>query len=319
MRRGRARWLLILPVAGLGALAIGLGLAHWQIRSIRPELPTGAGLTALRAVAGPVRVSWINTARQEMPRAAVLEPGDDPEPGLPYEMSHPSFVLEWADGRLLLVDVGMTEEGARSFGRPIEWASGGQPIRPLGSVARQLGEASSRVAGAIFTHLHKDHVEGIGELCAGERRIFVPMTESQAAQPNYTTRPGHRLLEQAGCVATERLTGSGAFAVPGFDGVWILAAAGHTPGSQVVLAQVGERRFLFAGDLVNHAAGIDHDVAKPWLYSLLVVPEDTVRLSELRQWLRELRNGHDIVVVPAHDLHEIEASGIPYWGRAEAG
>jgi glyoxylase-like metal-dependent hydrolase (beta-lactamase superfamily II) len=265
-----------------------------------------------------VRLAWINTASQPMPRSAVLDPGRDPKPTEPYVMSHPSFVLEWADGRLLLVDVGMNRQQAAAFGRPIELMTGGQPIQPLASVAERLGEARARVRGALFTHLHTDHTSGIGDLCQGlDHRVTVFMTEAQAERPNYTSRPGLALLRDAGCVQMERLTGGPLFAPAGFPGVLVIAAGGHTPDSQIILAHVqgpeGLRSYAFVGDIVNNIAGIDEDVPKPFLYRTFLVPEDGARQSELRHFLKRLRDDSRVTLLVSHDQRQIEASGIPAW------
>jgi len=273
-----------------------------------------------------VRLSVANTARQEMPRSAVLEPALDPKPGEPYVMSHPSFVLEWPDGKILLVDVGMDREGALRFGRPIELLSGGSAIEPLATAAEQLGPAAERVEGIVFTHLHQDHVGGVSALCRGRTRpLRVFMTEAQDQRPNYTTRPGRELLAgvkrgaqgdgDAACVEVAPIATGGLRPVPGFPGVFVVAAGGHTPGSQVVVANVdagaGARQFVFTGDIVNSIAGIDFDVPKPRLYRLLVVPEADERQGELRRFLRDLRDAGGAALLVSHDARQIEASGVP--------
>jgi glyoxylase-like metal-dependent hydrolase (beta-lactamase superfamily II) len=231
-------------------------------------------------------------------------------------------VLEWEDGRLLLVDVGMTRDGAAAFGGPIEMLSGGQPIEPLGSVVERLGNAADRVQGVVFTHMHVDHVGGIGDLCRALRhglRVF--MTQAQAEVVNYTTRPGHRLLDAAFCV--ERVTlpdGPSPLPIPGFAGVSVIAAGGHTPGSQIVVAQVGRdapRPYTFVGDIVNNIDGIVHDVPKPRAYRWLVVPEDGPRQSELRKYLRLLRDEQGFTMLVSHDQLDLERGGIPTWERQQ--
>ncbi|MCW5890485.1 MAG: MBL fold metallo-hydrolase [bacterium] len=296
---------------------VAAGGVIWARRSLEGERrfpPAAAEVLALDGQdAGPTRIWWINTAHQPMPRAAVLEPDRDPTPNAPYVMSHPSFVLEWADGKLLLVDTGMTAAGAVSFGRPLEWLGDAQPMEPLADVAQRLGGAKSRVAGVVFTHLHTDHTGGLGVLCeGGPAEIPVFMSTPQAERPNYTTRPGLREVHAATCARVTPIGDSGLLALPGFPGVAVVPAAGHTPGSQVVLAKVGDTRYAFAGDLANALDGITHDVPKPWLYSLLVVPEDTAWLAGQRRWLRELAQ-QGVVVLPAHDEGAIAASGVPVW------
>jgi glyoxylase-like metal-dependent hydrolase (beta-lactamase superfamily II) len=304
--------LLILVLVVIG----GLTWARMSLKQERRIPPDAAQVVALDGKdAGPTRVWWINSAHQPMPRSAVLEADRDPTPDAPYVMAHPSFVLEWADGRLLLVDTGMTPDEAVAFGRPLEWLGGAQPMEPLAAVAARLGAAKSRVAGVILTHLHTDHTDGLAALCdGGPAEIPVFMNTAQAERPNYTTRPGLRDVNEAACARILNLGDDGGMLpVPGFDGVAVVPAAGHTPGSQVVFAKVGDKRYAFSGDLANALDGIMLDIPKPTLYSLLVVPEDTPWLATQRTWLRGLAKEHGVVVLPAHDQGAIEASGIPVW------
>jgi len=307
--------------AGITALAVGLVWAHVAIRRERAPLPTVDTIAALAQVQGlPIRLSLINTATQPMPRSAVLEFSMDPRVTEPYVMSHPAFVLEWADGRILLIDTGMTRDGAVAFGRLLERFAGAQPIQPLGAAAEQLGMARERVQGVVFTHLHTDHTGGIGALCAGlQHRIPVFMTEAQAERPNFTTRPGLALLRDAGCVQQERLSGGPLMPVKGFPGVAVIAAGGHTPGSQIVIAAVhtdaGIRTYVFAGDIVNNMDGIIGNIPKPFLYRWFMVPEDNARLDELRRFLRTLREANRTTVLVSHDQRQLEHSGVPVWQK----
>jgi glyoxylase-like metal-dependent hydrolase (beta-lactamase superfamily II) len=312
--------LLVIAVA---AAAVGLVRAHLAIRRETAPLPT---LDAIAAVSGvgalvddaPVRLSVINTASQAMPRSSVLDPGRDPHGDQPYLMSHPAFVLEWKDGRLLLVDVGMTPPEAARFGKPLEWLGGAQPMQPHGSAAERLGDAAPRVKGIVFTHLHSDHVGGITDICKRLNTVRVPMTEAQAEHSNYTTRPGHDLLDEADCVHLERVTGGPLFPVPGFPGVFLIDAGGHTPGSQIVLAFVhaadgAPHRYAFTGDIVNNVDGITYDIPKPLLYRTLMVPESEARQTELRAFLKRLHDEAGFSLLVAHDQHTIDANGVPEW------
>jgi glyoxylase-like metal-dependent hydrolase (beta-lactamase superfamily II) len=305
--------LLLLVLAG------GLVSAHLAMRREHARLPAAEQIRAgADAPDGPLRVAVINTASQPMPRSAVLAQAEDPRPSEPYIMSHPSFVVEWPDGRLLLVDLGMNHDQALAFGRPIQRLTGGAPIVPLNSVTQRLGAALKRVQGIVFTHLHADHVGGITDLC-GELHRTVPvyMTEAQADRPNFTTRAGLRRVRESGCARIEPLRGEGLRPVPGFPGVFVIAAGGHTPGTQIVVAYVGSgsdrRPYAFVGDVANNADGITYDLPKPFLYSLLVVPEDRPRLQELRRYLRELRDRYGVTLLVSHDQRQLDASGLPEW------
>lgn len=310
--------LLLLVAVAVSIAAAGLAWAHLAVRRERPPLPSAEAIAALAREADlPVGLSFVNTARQAMPRSSVLAPGQDPHPDRPFVMSFAAFVLEWADGRLLLVDAGMDRASALEFGRVTQML-GAQPIEPLASVADTLGAARGRIGGVVFTHLHTDHTNGLIALCSTPTpRIPVFMTEAQATRPNYTTRPGLRHVADAGCADTVTLPPAPLMPLGGFPGAAVIHAAGHTPGSQILAAAMaspdGPRITLLAGDIANNIDGIRSDVPKPFLYSLLVVPEDRERLGEVRRFLRDLEARHGWRVLIAHDQGALDASGVPAW------
>ena len=289
-------------------LVLVLGSAHLAIRRENPALPDAASVLALaRASDRPVRIRWIETARQCAP------PG---EAG-PC-IVHPVFVLEWADGRLLLVDAGMEAEAARAFGEPMELLLGAAPTEPGRAVADALGPARSRLSGLVFTHLHVDHTQGIAGLCPpGAPALPIFQTPAQAERPNYTVAPGVRQLEEAPCAESIPVADAGVAALERFPGVAVMRAAGHTPGSQLIVAWVGDRQprgFVLAGDVVFEKARIDQDRPKELLYRLLVTPENEAQLARVRAWLRKLESEHGLTVIPSHDLGHLESLALPRYG-----
>lgn len=315
MRRIALAAALLVGAAAL-ALAAGLVWAHREMRGLDPPLPEPEELRAFAAAPDlPVRLRAVNTASQVTPRRLVLDPARDPTPDAPYVMSHPAFVLEWADGRRLLVDAGMDRAATRrAFGRPIEWMGGGS-IEAHASLAERVGpELNGRRVGIAFTHLHIDHVDGVHSLCRaldGRTRIALFQRRAQAERVNFTTRVGRAWLDTAGCLEAIGLEEVPAAAVPGFAGVFVIHAAGHTPGSQIVGAWVagagGPRGWLFAGDVANAIDGIRRDVPKPWAYQTFVVPESEARLQRLRSFLRQAADRVGFTVLLSHDeLHLVE-------------
>ncbi|HXZ84200.1 MAG TPA: MBL fold metallo-hydrolase [Myxococcota bacterium] len=309
--------LAALIVAAVAAAAIVLALDKRAINGIAPPLPSPDEVLAFDPDADlPVRLSWLNTATQPMSRSLVLDPARDPTPSAPYLMSHPSFVLEWADGRIFLVDVGMDPEAAEAFGRPFELVVGAGKIQPLGSGAARLGDALARVAGIAFTHEHPDHVEGVAELCRlHPKPIALFQGRLQVEETNFTTRPGQREISEAKCLARRVLDGTRLLALPGFPGLAFFAAGGHTPGSQIFVAHVrgasGVRTWIFVGDIANQIDGVRQNVPKPSFYSLLIVPESTARLDALRRFLAELEREHGAGLLVSHDQLSLQASGLP--------
>jgi glyoxylase-like metal-dependent hydrolase (beta-lactamase superfamily II) len=294
------RLLLVLLVLALLGIAAVLAHAHWGIRHESPRLPDPAELRALASASDrPTQLRWIETAKQCDPTG--------------YCITHPVFVLEWQDGRVLLVDTGMTAEGARAFGTGMEWVLGSSPAEVGRAVDVALGSARARVAGLVFTHLHVDHTDGLALLCHGAEaplRTFVPPAQLRA---NHTTLLGVRRLESESCARQEALPDEGAAPLPGFPGVAAVRVGGHTPGSQLIVAWVGDapRGYVLAGDVVFEASAIEADRPKPWLYRWLVTPENDAQLGRVRDWLRELQRAGDFTVLPSHDRAAIVASGVP--------
>jgi len=311
----------LVAVSALGLAAL-LTWAHHGIRLERGPLPTAEEIAAAAADEPdrPLRLSVIETARQIMPRSAVLDPERDPSPDAPYQMTHAAFVLEWADGRILLVDAGMPPDEAAAFGKPLEWLADAAPMQPIAELSTQLGEARTRVGGILFTHLHTDHVGGLAGLCAGRTTpLPVFMTEAQAERPNYTTRGGLSAIEESSCAEKTVVAGGALRAVPGFPGVYLVPAAGHTPCSEIVIVVLADgTRWALLGDIANAVDGVKYDVPKPSLYSLLIVPEDGERLGELRRWLAALSRNMGLGLLPAHDGVQLRASGIRAFGDAPA-
>lgn len=294
-------WLLLLLV-GLGLAA--LGEAHWEMRGLTPVLPEWDALLALVDVAdSPVRVSYVNTATQ---------PGVAGSP-----LSHPAFVLEWADGRIFLIDTGMDREGARAFGRPFELLFGVEPVEPHASVAEQLGPAAERVRGVAFTHLHVDHTGGLASLCAQreERDAALPVFQIpwQADRGNYTTTPGREHIAESGCGRPERLGAAAGVPVPGFPGLAVVAAGGHTPGSSVYVARVAGATWVFAGDITFTREALLENRPKERIYSLLITPEAPRVLEALRLWLAGLDARPGVTVVVSHDLGALVTGGLSAW------
>jgi glyoxylase-like metal-dependent hydrolase (beta-lactamase superfamily II) len=310
--------LLLLAVAGAAA---GLVWMHLTVQGQRGPLPLVSEVLDLSKVSDlPIKVSVIETAEQVTPRRAVLDPTHDPTPDKPYVMTLPAFVLEWADGRLLLVDAGMTTNGAIKFGQPIETLMGAGPVKALRPVAAALDQDLTRVKGIVFTHLHLDHVDGVRDLCPRLRTpVKVFMTGGQLDTWTLFTGEGKDIVRHSGCTEPVRIGPGKLIPLDGFPGVAVIHAAGHTPGSQIILAAVRDQagtltRYAFSGDVTNTIDGIRQDLSKPLLYRLVIVPEDDDRLGELRRYLRALEHDQKVVVVPSHDQDYLHSLGIPTWG-----
>ncbi|MDG2050817.1 MAG: MBL fold metallo-hydrolase, partial [Myxococcota bacterium] len=307
----------------IALLASGLFLlkAHFDLSQERTPLPQANWIIDRlndETRPGPVAAYWINTASQSTSLPTVMASDSESPVDESFIMGFPAFLLEWADGRLLLIDVGMDEATARSFGAPLETLGLAEPMQPRLSVAESMGPDLNRIQGIVFTHLHIDHVAGLSALCQGlQHRAPVFMSDAQALRPNFLTEEGTDLVKSAPCVDIDRSVAAPMTPLSNFPGVWIVPAAGHTPGSQIIIARVdsGEeiRDLVFVGDIVNAAQAIEINRGKPLLYRTFLVPEDEERQNSLRQFIRSLQTLHGFQAIASHDQSVLETSGLPAW------
>lgn len=307
MRRVLAGFAWIFVAVVLAAAGFLLE-AHREIRSVTPALPARAEIAAaLDVPGGPIAIRYLNTATQRGGSG-------------PAAIGHPAFLLEWADGRSFLIDVGMDRAGALAFSKPIELVLGADPIEFHGAVGDRLGSAAMKLRGAAFTHLHVDHTGGLTAVCAAlGRQLDVFQTPWQADRGNYTTSPGREDIDRAGCARIRRLEGGPIYGIPDYPGFVAVAGGGHTPGSTVFFARVGATTWVLAGDVNNFQRALLANQPKPRAYSLLVTPEAPARLDDLRRWLGELDAEADTHVLVSHDTDFIAASGMPPYAPPSGG
>ena len=294
---------LLLALGGLLGLALSLAAlrvapAHLQIRRVQPALPSAAELRALlEAPEGPSSLAWINTSSQPLARGVI---------------AHSVFLARWPDGSLFEVDAGMEAAAAIEFGELLGWMSGGGPVAPLGSVPEQIGAAVRRVRGLGFTHLHTDHTQGIHALCAAGpapgARIYQGRAQAELTDPN--TSQGAEWIASS-CFERSTVGEAGLLAAEGFPGMAIVPLGGHTACSTMFAFAVGGHLWLLSGDITNTRENLLEDRGKGFLYSGVLVPEDTRRTQALRRYLAALDAEPDITVVVSHDLAALEASGLP--------
>lgn len=299
------KWLLYLLLGAvlLSVLAFAIVLlpAHLQIRSVEVSIPTATELdTVLDTISAenyPGDIYFVNTARQST---------------MWGELGHLGVLLQWPDGKSFLIDTGMNAAEATAFGRPLERLGAG-PTETFGALEMQLDSALDNIAGIGFTHLHTDHVASIARLCAA---MTAPATIFQSAQQagshNLHTRAGQALITASNC-QRQQLESAVVKAVPGFPGLFAIAAGGHTPGSTIFITRLGTDTWIFAGDITNAMVDIYDNRGKGFMYSYLLIPEDTQVLADWRQWLRAQDTRDGVNVLVAHDINAFLASGLQLW------
>lgn len=288
-------------VLGLVLAAIALVPPHLQIRSVEPAMPDVAELRALLSVEdGPVGIRYVNTSSQAMGQG---------------ELGHTVFLVEWANGKLFMVDAGMDRETAVEFGKLMETVLGAEGAVSHGTISELLAEDTMRVMGVGYTHLHIDHAQGTVPFCAVRGPgASVFQTSWQADLHNFNTEESAAIVAES-CLESGTLGEGAVMAVDGFPGIGLVALGGHTPGSTLFAVAVGDRLWLLSGDISNSKADLLNDTGKGLLYSYLIVPEHTGRIGLLRPWLAALDAEADTTVIVSHDLPDIAASGMAEYSR----
>ena len=197
-------------------------------------------------------------------------------PVQPSVQARTAFQVVYVDGTVM-VDAGMDQQVHRFFGRGAE--------EPYDAVAAQaVAAAVDRARLIVFTHEHGDHVGGV---------VASPRA-AELAVKTILTRPQADALTIAPQMPEIRLTAAGArrYIVIDYDayhpvapGMAFIKAAGHTPGSQMVLVQLESgREILLAGDAAWHMDGVRLVAGKdaPW------VSEDKPAVLGQLRWLNGL-------------------------------
>lgn len=281
-------------------LAFILLPAHIQTRRIAPNLPSIENIANLRNnTDGPVRLSYVLTSSQQTSKGP---------------LGHPVFIAEWADGRIFMIDAGMDKQGTQEFAALLKKIYGGEDAKFYGSVADILGPKTANVQGVGFTHLHIDHTQGIDNFCTSrdqDQNVAVKgyLTKLQRNQHNFNTKKGANIVKNS-CLRDGLLIDSDIMGIEKFPGLSIIKLAGHTPGSTLFILPIDGHLWILSGDIAATKTHLLGNHGKGFLYSYILVPENTSQTAKLRQWLAKLDALDFASVIVSHDLNALQTSGL---------
>ena len=193
-----------------------------------------------------------------------------------------------ADGRLLLIDLGMG---------PVDEPNG----QLLNSLAR-LGLAPADITDVLLTHLHFDHIGWAGD---GKGGAMFPNATYRChaadwdwfvgpdAHPDEFRFPGMPGAEDLLAPIADRVetwTGEETIA----RGVDVRPAPGHTPGSSLVVLSSGAERAVLLGDVIHCPGELVED---EWT---MVADVDPVLAAQTREALARELDGSDALIGAAH-------------------
>ncbi len=294
------RWLRItLGIVAVLALAAA-GLWRWldgsepvpEQTSYRIDLDELHRLAASLPGPKPRAIRSVLVADASLPRGALFAG----EPFEPMHQVHQVFQLVW-DDRFALIDTAFPPaafERVGAFGD----GSGRYHAEGWEQVSRALPVADL----IVVTHEHFDHLAGASTL-PPERASHLKLDAAQLANT--------KALDESEIPAALR---SALLPLPELEaqalapGVVLLAAPGHTPGSQIVYVERADGRVaLFLGDVAWHSDQIRQLRYRPRLVTLMLGENRAQVLGELRA-LHDLGLAHpEVVQVVSHDAAQREA------------
>ncbi len=297
--------IVIIVVIIMVTFAVLLIPAHIQTRRVTPTLPSLKNIAKLKNTSnGPVKLSYILTSSQQMARG---------------QLGHPVFIAEWEDGKIFMIDSGMDEQATQEFANLLRKISGGGESQFFGTVTNLLGPKATQVQGVGFTHLHIDHTQGIVDFCTKRMKNQSPLinaylTPLQKNKHNFNTKKGAKII-RASCLKENILSNSEIMHVEGFPGLGMIKLGGHTPGSTLFTLTVDGHIWILSGDTTATKAQIIHNQKKRFLYSYVLVPENTYQTAKLRPWLASLDALDFASVIVSHDLEALQTSGLDEFQR----
>jgi glyoxylase-like metal-dependent hydrolase (beta-lactamase superfamily II) len=283
----------LLALAAIVAAVVQSAGAQSAVPAWSAELPAIRAAAALIPGRRPLRINVMKFAESRRTKNFSIEGA----PAAPSVQARTAFQVVFADGQVM-VDAGMDAQVHRFFGRGVE--------EPYDAEAARAVERALRNARMIvITHEHGDHVAGV---------IHTPRADELASKTILTRRQVRTLVaspQMPEIALTEQ--SAARYRVVDYDryfalapGIALVAAAGHTPGSQMVfIALESGDEYLLIGDAAWHMDGVRLVKGKdaPW------VTEDRNAVMDQLRWLNALsRTERRLLIVASHDDEQLRES-----------
>lgn len=227
--------------------------------------------------------------------AAIAKIAVEANPGVIIRVPDIAWLLtNEKTGKHILVDTGPSDDPARDslYHSPVEKTDEQQ----LDYVLRKEGVEPDGIDTVILTHLHWDHGYGVYKL--PKAKVYIQRDELQYAIAPFTIHRGAYELNDTGKPPYFFKYFHQIKAVDGdkklFEGIELIKLPGHSPGSQGVLVQGRNGRYLITGDLYYNRENYDEDIPTGVFTSLYDYYASFEKVKSL---------GDDITLLFGHDYN----------------
>ena len=195
----------------------------------------------------------------------------------------PSWFYYLTDGkRKILVDTGMDGKEFTESCFP-HTVTMGMPIEPL---LRCAGTAPEEITDIIFTHLHWDHIGGLGHFI-NARMYCRPEEIEWAFSPEMLDDGYRRFFEKCLWPWKDRIIPTEKSPI---EGITLLRTGGHSVGSQCVIADTKLGRTALPGDVIARYRNVEENIPAG----------SVVNIDEAIQSIPAIMAAAD-VILPSHD------------------
>ena len=199
-----------------------------------------------------------------------------------YRSSLQNFLIDMGD-EVILVDTGFQndyKEPAKKLGAPLYM---GEKHHDFTAALEEMGYRPEQVTKILLTHKHPDHSAALQYF--PNAKLYMSPEEADALKlhgPNvvratYQDGPYHNFPESQQVA----------------DGVWLIAAKGHTTGNSIVIAEMDGLYYMIHGDVTYCDAALKAN-------KLSIVFEDITAARETLDRVRQFIKDNPTVYLSTH-------------------